>query len=41
MDLFKYFKWEVKCDCLPDSHGPLNAGKQTGSFEFNWGEQGR
>ena len=24
MDLFKYFKWEGKRDCLPDPHGPLN-----------------
>ena len=23
VDLFKYFKWKGKRDCLPDPHGPL------------------
>ena len=33
MNLFKYFKWEGKCDCLPDPHGPLN--KQSSIEEVN------
>ena len=33
MDLFKYFKREVKCYFLPDPHGPLNKQVPSSSIE--------
>ena len=33
MDLFKYFKREGNCDCLPDPHGPLNKQVPLSSIE--------
>ena len=33
MDMFKYFKREGKCDCLPDPHDPLNKQVPSSSIE--------